>query len=115
MAVRLYMDHHVMSAITNGLRQRDVDILTAYEDGSHQLDDSSLLDRASVLGRVVFTHDDDFLVEAVTRQRNGNFFAGVIYMHQMDVTIGQCIHDLEIIAKVSDPEDFVNQVVYLPL
>ncbi len=28
------MDHHVSRAITNGLRLRGVDVLTAYEDGT---------------------------------------------------------------------------------
>ncbi len=29
MALKLYMDHHVPRAITNGLRMRGVDVLTA--------------------------------------------------------------------------------------
>jgi len=39
----------------------------------------------------------------------------VIYAHQLRISIGQCIDDLELIAKVSEPEDFVNWVKYLPL
>lgn len=31
------------------------------------------------------------------------------------ITIGDCIPDLEIIAKASEPEDLVNRVQYLPL
>lgn len=31
------------------------------------------------------------------------------------VTIGDCIRDLEIIAKVYAPEDLANRVEYLPL
>jgi hypothetical protein len=42
-------------------------------------------------------------------------FAGVIYAHQQLVTIGNCIRDLEIIAKAIDPEDLANCVQYLPL
>ena len=33
MTVRLYMDVHVPQAITEQLRRRDVDVLTAIEDG----------------------------------------------------------------------------------
>ena len=58
------MDHHVPRAITTGLRLRGVDVLTAYEDGASELPDPALLDRASELGRVLFTQDDDLLAEA---------------------------------------------------
>lgn len=37
--VTLYMDHHVPSAITAGLRKRGVDVFTAEEDGSATLED----------------------------------------------------------------------------
>ncbi len=47
MAIRLYMDHNVPHAITNGLRLKGIDLITAYEDDSSQLDDSELLDRAT--------------------------------------------------------------------
>ena len=49
MSLALYMDHHVKSAITDGLRRRGVDILTAGEDGTTQLDDERLLRRATEL------------------------------------------------------------------
>jgi predicted nuclease of predicted toxin-antitoxin system len=71
MALAFYMDHNVASSITNGLRIRGVDVITAYEDGSHELDDATLLDRASAMQRIIFTRDDDFLVEAARRQREG--------------------------------------------
>ena len=29
----VYMDHHVPAAITEGLRSRGIDVLTAFEDG----------------------------------------------------------------------------------
>jgi len=51
------MDHNVPRAITNGLKLKGVDLITAYEDGSSQLDDTELLDRASKLERVLFTRD----------------------------------------------------------
>jgi len=39
MAVALMMDVHVLAAITEQLRRRDVDVLTAFEDGSNRLPD----------------------------------------------------------------------------
>lgn len=109
------MDVHAHEAITAGLRRRGVDVLTAQEDGARRFADPLLLDRATMLGRVLFSQDEDLLSEAAQRQQRGEFFAGVIYAHQMKVSIGQCIEDLELLAKVNEPEDLVNRVEYLPL
>ncbi|MGK7903546.1 MAG: DUF5615 family PIN-like protein [Hormoscilla sp.] len=115
MSIALYMDEQVPKPITKGLRQRGVDVLTVQEDGRTGTSDSILLDRATGLGRVMFSQDDDFLVEANLRLAEGINFAGVIYTHQQNVSIGDCVRDLELIAKASDPEDCANRVQYLPL
>jgi len=115
MTVLLYMDHHIPKAITVGLRLRDVDVITAHEDDTDQLDDDLLLQRAHELHRALFTQDDDLLEEAAKCQREGIPFSGVIYGHQLHVAIGICVQDLEIIAKSGEPKDLENQVVFLPL
>lgn len=109
------MDHHVDVAITRGLRLRGVNVLTAEEDGTKQLTDPLLLDRALALGYVLFTQDVDFLVEAARRQAAGEAFAGVIFARQQVVSVGQCVQDLELMAKVYDPVDMMNRVEHLPL
>lgn len=115
MTIALYMDEHIHLAITIGLRFRDVDVLTVQEDGRTGTSDPLILDRATEVRRVVFSQDQDFLVEANRRQVERVNFPGVIYAHQQLVTIGNCIRDLEIIAKASKPEDLANRVQYLPL
>jgi predicted nuclease of predicted toxin-antitoxin system len=114
-SVKLYMDVHVRQAVTKGLRLRGVDVITAQEDGTARLEDSELLDRASKLDRVLFTQDDDLLVEATRRQRRGEQFAGMIYAHQLNVTIGECVESLALIALASEPEEWLNRLTYLPL
>ena len=94
---------------------KGIDLITAYEDGSSQLDDSELLDRATKLKRVLFTRDYNLLQEATKRQRVGLPFYGIIYAHQLKISIGDCIRDLEIIAEAGDPEDLINQTQFLPL
>lgn len=113
MSVPLYMDEHVPRAITNALRSRGCDVLTAQDDGAAGLDDAVLLDRATAAGRVVFTQDDDFLREANARQRSGVRFAGVIYVHQFKRTIGQRVSELVLIAQLGEPADFADRVEYL--
>jgi predicted nuclease of predicted toxin-antitoxin system len=115
MPLGLYMDHHVKYVITEGLRHRNVDVLTAYEDNAHQLGDPALLDRAMQLHRVLFSQDDDLLREATRRQEANIEFAGVIYVHQNNLSTGQCIDELELIAAVFEPEEMSNRVEYLPL
>jgi Domain of unknown function (DUF5615) len=111
----LYMDHHIPRAITEGLRLRGIDVITAYEDSASDMDDSALLDRAGELGRVLFTQDDDLLAEAVSRQREGASFRGVIYAHQLKISIGTCINNLEIISKAGEAEDLTDRIQFLPL
>ncbi len=74
-----------------------------------------MLDRASSLGRILFTRDDDLVAEASRRQTAGVPFAGVIYAHQRKVTIGQCVLDLELIARVCEQEEWMSRMEYLPL
>ena len=115
MSVGLYFDVHVRRAILNGLLVRGVDVLTAQEDGAAEYEDPELLDRSTTLGRVLFTQDDDLLREAKQRQQVGKTFAGVVYAHQLNVSIGQCITDLELIAQASEAAEWVNRTEYLPL
>jgi hypothetical protein len=115
MSLALYFDVHVRAAVAVGLRLRGVDVVTAQEDGAAEMADPELLDRARALGRVIFTQDQDFLREAQRRQEAGEAFAGVVYGHQLHLTVGQTIADLELIAKVYDPEDMAGNVEYLPL
>ena len=61
------------------------------------------------------TQDRDLLEEAARRQRAGERFAGVIYGHQLRVSVGQCIEDLELIAKIGEPHEYSDRVEYLPL
>ncbi|HSH79382.1 MAG TPA: DUF5615 family PIN-like protein [Herpetosiphonaceae bacterium] len=108
------MNHHVHAGITRELRTRGVDVVTAYEDNHHEVDDATLLDRAQTLGRVLFSQDDDLLREAAVRQAQGIPFSGVIYAQQ-SVPIGRIISDLEIIVQAGAVEDAVNDVIYVPL
>lgn len=115
MTLLLYMDVHVPRAISEQLRARGVDVLTAQTDGADRLPDDELLDRATALVRVLFSRDDDLLREAAQRQRAGIEFAGLVFARQLRVSIGRCVADLEIIAKAGERDDMRNRVEHLPL
>ncbi len=64
------MDVHIRRAVTSALRLRSIDVLTAQEDGAAELDDDRLLERATELGRVLVSQDEDLLREGARRLRN---------------------------------------------
>jgi hypothetical protein len=109
------MDVHVPRAISEQLRLRGVDVLTAQQDGTTELEDAELLDRAQALSRVIFSQDQDFLVIAAQRQDSGQTFGGIVFAEQRRVSIGQCVADPELIGLAGNPDNFVNTLVRLPL
>ena len=115
MALRLYMDVHVHGQITRGVRSRGVEVLRAQDDGFGSASDPQLLDRATLLNHVLFSQDEDLLTEAAARQRAGKQFSGLIYAHQLRIAIGRCIDELELVAKIYEPDEMLNRVLYLPL
>jgi hypothetical protein len=90
-------------------------VLTAQEDGASRLPDEALLERASQLGRPLVTHDIRLLAMAQRWQLQGRPFCGVIFGHLMQASIGECVRDLELIAKATDPQDWASAVLRLPL
>jgi len=40
---------------------------------------------------------------------------GLSYAHQLHITIGDCVRDLELIARAADPSDLADRVEFLPL
>ena len=102
--VKFYMDVHVPRAVT-----------TAQQDGSGALSDNVLLLRAAFLGCIMVSQDDDMLREGARFQHEGIEFPGVVYAHQMAVSIGQMVEDLTLIAKSTEASEWFNRIVYLPL
>jgi predicted nuclease of predicted toxin-antitoxin system len=109
------MDVHIPSAITRALRRRGVMVVTAQDDNATEFADSKILDRATDQALIVFSMDQDFLSEAARRLTIGETFSTVIFARPQDITIGQCVRDLEIIAQLAMPDEQKNQILYLPL
>ncbi len=92
-----------------------MDVLAATEEGTNRLPDNELLALASSLGRVVFTHDHRFRAMAQQWQREGPQFAGLAFGPAEGASIGQYVRDLGLIAKASEPTEWQNTIMYLPL
>ena len=42
-------------------------------------------------------------------------FTGMVYAHQLRITIGGAIHDLALIALLMNPDEMRNRVEFLPV
>jgi hypothetical protein len=115
MSLALCMDVHIPYPVAAGLLNRGVDVLTAQMDNTTRLPDPQLLDRSSALSRTLVSQDEDSLAEAARRQREGGEFAGLIFARQQSITIGRFIEDLELLAKIIEPNEMANRVEFLPL
>ena len=109
------MDVHVPRPVTDALRARNIDVLTAQDDGMDEAEDATLLDHATALDRFLVTRDKDFLLEVRRRLSAKETFATVIYAHQLRVGIGVFIDELELIAVAATESDARNKLMYLPL
>ena len=102
MGVALYMDVHVPAPIGRQFRRGGIDVLTAQEDSQDKTPDDRLLQRATALGRVIFTQDVRFRRLAEDWQRQGREFAGLLFGPQLGGTIGQYVEDLELVANLNN-------------
>ena len=108
------MDEQVPGPITDGLRLRGIDVLTAQEDGRTSSPDEALLARAHQLERILFTQDRDFLKLVSACQANGQSFGGVVYVRQGAISIRESIDELEVIATCSEFGNWLDRIEYLP-
>ncbi|MFO0890014.1 MAG: DUF5615 family PIN-like protein [Isosphaeraceae bacterium] len=115
MPLALYMDVHVPILISESLRRRGLDVLTSQEDGTATQDDEHLLERATGLGRVLFSHDQDFLRIAADWQREGRSFHGLIFAAQQGTSLGRLADDLELLLTCCMPDELRDRVTFLPL
>ena len=115
MSVGLYFDHHAPRPVALGLQRREVAVLTALEDRTDRVPDERLLERATELGRLLFTQDRGFLAIADHWIAGGRDFGGLAYAPQSFRDYGRLIDDLELIAKAHEPGEIRNQIFYLPL
>jgi uncharacterized protein with PIN domain len=107
--IRFHLDENVDPAIANGLRRRGLDASTSQETGLLEAPDEEQLAYALNEGRVLVTHDEDFL----TMAKLGVKHAGIAYCHSELRSIGQIISGLLLIYEYMTPDDMRNHVEFL--
>lgn len=115
MSLSFYADEHIDISLCEQLRKHGVDIVRSVDDGMRSANDEDILERATNLGRIVFTHDDDFTVIGARKQSLFEHFAGVAYCHQYRLSFGQLISELKFLSDNYEPDEAAETVFFLPL
>lgn len=115
--MRFLADENFNNDILHGLRSRmpDIDIVRTQDTEVYQADDPRLLEWAAQQGRILLTHDVQTIPGYVyQRVIAGLPMPGVVEVNQ-DINIGEAIEDLLILIGAGRPDDFENQVRYVPI
>jgi predicted nuclease of predicted toxin-antitoxin system len=105
---RFHLDESVRSAIAVGLRSHGVDVTTTVEAGLIGAADEEQLAYALATGRVVVTHDDDFLALA----RRGAEHAGICYCRQQKYSIGKLLQRLLVVRERCTADEMRSHVEF---
>ena len=111
--LRIYTNGSVHVAVATGLKRRGVDAWSARDAGNLGSSDEEQFKYASRENALVFAHDDDFLRLAHEWTRGGRAHWGVIYVHEHQRTIGECVRRLADYALILQAEDMKNTVAFL--
>ncbi len=115
--IQLLADENFNHRILRGLKLRlpALDYLLVQETAAFQQDDPQVLDWAAANNRVIVTHDVNTMTgHAYERLEAGQFLPGVVIVPK-ELAIGSAIEELAILLACSQPEEFPNRVIYLPL
>ena len=108
-AIRFFLDENTHGGLAAGLRARGVDAVSAREVGRLRLSDPDQLAFATTEGRVLVTHDEDYLALHAT----GVAHAGIAYCHPDTYSIGQLIDALVLVYGAMTADEMINHVEYL--
>ena len=107
--VRYYMDQHIPSAVTEGLRRRGIDVLTAGEANRCGFPDPDQLASADREERTIVSFDPDFHV----LHRIGQPHSGIAWCPATKYSIGELIQMLVLLHAVIPRDQMKNHLEYL--
>ena len=115
--MRFLADENFNGKILAGLLEAlpELDIIRAQDTEVYQSPDLELLEWAAQQGRILLTHDVQTITRyAYDRVRASLPMPGVIEV-RIPQGIGTAIDELVILISASTPDEFENQVRYIPL
>ena len=91
-----------------------MDFISAREAGLDGVEDSELLERVALEGRVLVSHDRRTMLDHFrARLATGKSSPGLLIVPQ-DASIGEVVEALVYIWALSDPRELRDQAYYLP-
>ena len=107
--MRFHLDEHVSSALAAALRMHGFDVTTAVDAGLLEADDELHIEHALRDGRVIITHDRDYLAF----DAKGIPHAGIGYCHQQKYSVGQLLMMCLLLDQCYGTDGLHGQVEYL--
>lgn len=115
--IRFLMDENFNAKIIRGLRVRipALDVIRVQDTEIFEADDPTVLEWATEQGRILLTHDFATMTKyANERIENGLSHPEVVFVHTT-LPVARAIEDLILIASASEPNEWINRNIFLPL
>lgn len=115
MTIRLYIDEDSMSrALVRALQARGIDVTTALAEGMIEYPDADHLERATQLGRVLFTFNvGDFYQLHTEYLAHGKTHAGIVLRPQQRYSVGEQMRRLLKLIATKPAEEMKDTVEFL--
>ena len=107
--IRFFLDENVPVAVAEQLRRRGIDAVTVRDLGRLSQSDVDHLALAHHTGRVLCTHDADYLDTGL----RGEAHSGIIIGQQHKHGGGRWVAFLELVYNVNSGEEMVGRIEYL--
>jgi hypothetical protein len=105
--------HDIVRALRRSLPV--LDIVTIHDAGGRGWPDPRVLEWAAAERRVLLTHDVNTMIGHARKMvERGETLSGLVVVHQR-LPVGDVLEDLVLIATCSNPEEWIDQVQFLPL
>ena len=115
--LRFAADENLNYNIIRGLirRNSDLDIINIHDAGLSGKHDAAVLEWAAQENRILLTHDVTTITKYAYERLNKNLPMPGVFEIKMDSSLGEIIDDLLLLAEYSYENEWVGQIVYLPL
>jgi uncharacterized protein with PIN domain len=107
--IRFHLDENCDPRIAAGLRLHGVDLTTTAEAGLLRASDEEQLSFAAAEGRVIVTHDEDFL----RMDAAGAVHCGIAYVRPEKRSLGEVIRWLALLWELLETAEMQGHVEYL--
>ncbi len=108
--ITLYFDEGVDIAISDGLKRRGTNTVSARDSGNLGLSDKNQLNFAIGKNFVFVTNDSDFLALVIKPKSEHH---GIIYFEKTKYSVGDVIRKIEDLLSFLEPENFKNHIEFL--